>query len=53
MTLCLLFFVQNSDMIYIISANIKNHLSVSCNTFDIVMEYLTVQAFINNSGSDR
>ena len=38
---------------YNISANINNHLSISCNTFDVIMEYLTVLLFASNRGSDR
>ena len=37
---------------YIIVANINYRLSISCNTFVTVMEYLTVKTFASNSGSD-
>ena len=37
---------------YTIGSKINYHLSITCNTFVIVMEYKTVDHFINNSGED-
>ena len=37
---------------YIVVANINYCLSISCNAFVTVMEYLTVKTFASNSGSD-
>ena len=49
------FFCKMNDchMTYIIGPNINSHLFISCNTFDITMEYQTVSSFISNSGCDR
>ena len=41
---------MHCDLICSIETNIKYHLSISCNTFVIVMIYKTANNLVNNSG---